>query len=161
MPQNLTNVKSALAQVVAWWQQTITWAKVDPDLCHWVTLRRRDIEKEILSFWRYLYNCKAVPVFAKIATSWRRHQMETFYALLVLCVGNSPVTGEFPTQRPVTRRFDIFYDLRLNKPLSKQSWGWWFETPSRSLWRHCNVQCSQWQKFLQNDIQFPIQWMST
>ena len=62
--------------------------------------------------------------------------METFSALLALCAGNSPVTGEFHTQRPVTRRFD---DLCLNKRLSKQSWGWWFETPSRSLWRHCNA----------------------
>ena len=54
-----------------------------------------------------------------------------------LC-GNSPVTGEFPTQRPVTQSFDVFFDLRLNKQLSKQWWGWWFETPSRSLWLHCN-----------------------
>ena len=46
--------------------------------------------------------------------------------------------GEFPTQRPVTRSFDIFFDLRLNKRLSKQPWGWWFETPSWSLWRQCN-----------------------
>ena len=46
--------------------------------------------------------------------------------------------GEFPTQRPVTRSFNVFFDLRLNKPLSKQSWGWWFETQSPSLWRHCN-----------------------
>ena len=37
-----------------------------------------------------------------------------------LCAGNSPVTGEFPAQRPVTRRFDVFFDLRLNKRLSKQ-----------------------------------------
>ena len=47
--------------------------------------------------------------------------------------------GDFPTQRPVTRSFDVFFDLRLNKRLSKQSWGWWFETPSWSLWRHGNV----------------------
>ena len=60
--------------------------------------------------------------------------METFSALLALCVGNSPVPGEFPTQRPVTRSFDVFFDLRL----SKHSWGWCFETPSRPLWRHCN-----------------------
>ena len=53
--------------------------------------------------------------------------------------GNSHVTGEFPAQRPVTRSFDVFFDLRLNKRLSKQSWGWWFETLSRPLWRHCNV----------------------
>ena len=46
--------------------------------------------------------------------------------------------GEFPTQRPVTRSFDVFFDLRLNKRWSKQPWGWWFETPSWSLWRQCN-----------------------
>ena len=47
--------------------------------------------------------------------------------------------GDFPTQRPVTRSFDVFFDLRLNKGLSKQPWGWWFETPSWSLWRQCNL----------------------
>ena len=46
--------------------------------------------------------------------------METFSTLLTICVGNSPVTGEFPTQRPVTQSFDVFFDLRLNKGLSKQ-----------------------------------------
>ena len=64
--------------------------------------------------------------------------METFSALLALCAGNSPVTGEFPTQKPVTRSFDVFFDLRFSKRLSKQSWGWWFETLLRPLWRHCN-----------------------
>ena len=54
---------------------------------------------------------------------WWRHQMETFSALLAFCVGNSPVTGEFPAQRPVTRSFDIFLDLRLNKRMNKQWWG--------------------------------------
>ena len=60
-----------------------------------------------------------------------------FPRLLALCVGISTVTGEFPAQKPVTRSFDVFLDLRLDKQLSKQSWGW-FETSSRSLWRHCN-----------------------
>ena len=46
--------------------------------------------------------------------------------------------GEFPTQRPVTRCFDVFFDLSLNKRLSKQSCGWWFETLPRPLWRHSN-----------------------
>ena len=46
--------------------------------------------------------------------------------------------GEFPAQRPVTRSFDVVFDLRLNTQLSKQPWGWWFETPSWSLWRHFN-----------------------
>ena len=50
--------------------------------------------------------------------------------------------GEFHTQRPVTRSFDVFFDLRLNKRLNKQQWGWWFETPSWSLWRHCNERAS-------------------
>ena len=70
---------------------------------------------------------------------WWRYPIETFSALLVLCEGNSPITGEFPSQRPVTQSFDVFFDLRLNKRLSKQSRRRWFETPSRSLWRHCNV----------------------
>ena len=70
-------------------------------------------------------------------TRWR-HQMETFSTLLALCAGNSPVSSEFPAQRPVTRSFDVFFDLRLNKRLSKQPWGWWFETLSWSLWRHRN-----------------------
>ena len=62
--------------------------------------------------------------------------MDTSYALLALCTGNSPVTGELPAQRTVTQSFDVFFDLRLNKELNKQSWGWWFETPSCPLWRH-------------------------
>ena len=70
--------------------------------------------------------------------AWWRQQMETFPALLTICTGNPPVTGEFPAQRPVMRSFDVFFDLRLNKRLSKQSYGWWFETPWRPSWRHIN-----------------------
>ena len=69
--------------------------------------------------------------YSKLA--WWRHQMETFSALLALCAWNSPVTDEFPSQGPVTRSFDVFFDLCLNKRLSKQSWGWWVGTPSRSV----------------------------
>ena len=65
--------------------------------------------------------------------------METFSALLAICAGNSPVPGEFPTQRPVTRSFDVYFDLHLNKRLCKQSWGWWFVTLLCPLWRHSNV----------------------
>ena len=61
----------------------------------------------------------------------------TFRVTGPLC-GEFTGPGEFPTQRPVTRSFDVFFDLRLNKDLSKQPWGWWFETPSWSLWRQCN-----------------------
>ena len=51
------------------------------------------------------------------------------------CVWNSPGIGEFPAQRPVMRSFDIFFDLHLNKRLSKQSWGWWL----RHYCIHCDV----------------------
>ena len=59
--------------------------------------------------------------------SWWRHPMEPCSTLLAVCAGNSPVTGEFPTQRPVTRSFDAFFDLRLNRQLTKQCRRWWFE----------------------------------
>ena len=83
------------------------------------------------------YPCR----FWKDVKTWWRHQMETFSALLAICAGNSPVPGEFPTQRPVTRSFDVYFDMRPNKRLSKQWWGWWFETPSCPLWRHRNDTC--------------------
>ena len=79
--------------------------------------------------------------YGSIVPWW--HQMETFSMSLALCVGNSPVTDEFPSQRPVMRSFDVFFDLRLNTRLSKQSWGWWFERPACSLWHHCNAQISK------------------
>ena len=78
----------------------------------------------------------------KCGLPWWCHQMETFSASLAICARNSPVTGEFPTQGPVTRSFDVFFDLRLNKHLNNQPWGWWFETPSHPLWRHCNAMWS-------------------
>ena len=68
-----------------------------------------------------------------VAHTWWRHQMEKFSALLALCAGNSPVT-----KKASDAEFDVFFDLRLNKWLSKQSWGWWFETLSCSSWCHCN-----------------------
>ena len=70
----------------------------------------------------------STPIRRQDATWWR-HQIETFFALLALCAGNSPVSGEFLSQRSVTRSIDVFFDLCLNKRLSKQSGGWWFETP--------------------------------
>ena len=77
--------------------------------------------------------------------TWWRHQMETFSALLAICAGNSPVPGEFPALRPVTWSFDVFFDLRLNKRVSKQSWGWWFETLSHPLWRRHYNEVSLWR----------------
>ena len=68
--------------------------------------------------------------------------METFSVLLVLGKGNPPVTGGFPSQRPVTRGFDVFSDVIPDIRLSKQTRCWWFEPPWRSFWRHFNeIQC--------------------
>ena len=84
-----------------------------------------------------------IPLYHRLGvlSSWWRHQMETFpryWPFGHLCVEfTGPVN--FPTQRPVTRSCDVFFDLRPNKRLSKQWWGWWFETPSGPSWCHCNV----------------------
>ena len=80
--------------------------------------------------------------------TWWRHQMKTFSALLALCARSSRVTGEFSWQRPVTRSFDVFFDLSLNKWLSKRLRRQWFEMPSHSLWCHCN----EWEKALHSNI---------
>ena len=100
----------------------------------WIKVRihlQSTIHKEAMKLLTYYYHS-----WKRFA--WWRHQMETFSALLAICAGNSLVLGEFPTQRPVTRSFDVFIDLRLNKRLSKQPWGWWFESLSCPLWRHRN-----------------------
>ena len=67
-------------------------------------------------------------LYCSLRVAWWRHQMETISALLAFCVGNSPVTGEFPIQRPVTQSFDVFFDMHLNEQLSKQLPCWWFKT---------------------------------
>ena len=51
-------------------------------------------------------------IYNDYSPRWR-HQMDTFSASVALCSGDSPVTGEFPLQRPVARSFDVFFDLRL------------------------------------------------
>ena len=107
------------------------------------------LKGDLTGIYIYIYIYKWLPNASEIALkinwknwhviyTWWRHQMETFSTLLALCAGNSPVTGEIPSHRPVTRSFDVFFDLRLNKRLSKQLWGWSFETPSCPSWRHCN-----------------------
>ena len=72
-----------------------------------------------------------------------RIQMVTFFALLALCAGDSRVTGESPSKGQWRGSLMVFFYLWLNKRLSKQTWGMWFETPSRSLWRHCNALCHE------------------
>ena len=77
-----------------------------------------------------------IPLYVPLhddAIKWKHFPL---YWSFVREIHRSP--GEFPAQRPVTRSFHAFLDQRLNKPLSKQSWGWWFETLQRPLWRHSN-----------------------
>ena len=72
-------------------------------------------------------------------------------ALPALCEGNPSVTRGFPSQRPVTRSFDVFFDLHLNKHSRRR----WFETPSRLLWRHCYVRVNLWpDNVIQNGWDF-------
>ena len=94
--------------------------------------------------WKYrtCHNSCAVVTYTRVMTRIDYHMMTSsngniFRVTGPLC-GEFTGPGEFPTQRPVTRSIDVFFDLRLNKWLSKQPWGWWFETLSRPLWRHRN-----------------------
>ena len=127
-------------------KHTIIWNMSTRSCCQWticcqklLTLWQWNTTKIISKHCYFKHKCKKTYSFdLRDTLTWWRHQMETFSALLAIYAGNSPVTGEFPSQRPVTRSFDVFFDLRLNKPLSKQWWGWWFETLSRPLWRHYN-----------------------
>ena len=104
--------------------QTLVIEKMDPGSSQW--------------FGYYIHIFTHALALHLCCPSWWRHQMEIFSELLALCARNSPVTSEFPSQRPVTWSFDVFFDLCLNKRLTK-SWGWWFQMPSPSLWCHCNV----------------------
>ena len=60
------------------------------------------------------------------------------YWSFVRGIHRSPVNFPHEGQGRGALKFSLI--CALNKRLSKQSWGWWFETPSRSLWSHCKVQ---------------------
>ena len=76
-------------------------------------------------------------------SAWNQSMMTSsngnFFRVTGPLCGEFTGPGEFTTKRPVMRSFDVYFDLRLNKRLSKQPWGWWFETLSWSLWRQCNA----------------------
>ena len=116
----------------------------------------------------YIYGWLAVRMhrhsvfqFHQSCVAWWRHQMETFFRVTGLCAGKSPVTGEFLAQRAVTRSFDVFFHLCMNKRLSNQSRGW-FETPLHSLWSHRNrkhILFSDNIEFYEMCMQYPdIKW---
>ena len=112
--------------------------------------------------WIWIEIFTLIRTFARIiVNTWWRHQIETLSALLVICTGNSLVTGEFPAQRPVTRSFDVFFNLRLNERLSKQWWGWRFGTPSWPLWRHCHDKCTQQEIYTDLALCCVCLWLGT
>ena len=96
-------------------------------LSHRPVTRSFDVSFDLALQWDWLlgqlqWNCSQL------------NQMETFSALLALCEGKPPVTSK----RSITPSFDVFFDVRLSKRLSKQLWCWWFETQWLLIWRHCN-----------------------
>ena len=100
--------------------------------------------KAVSLFLSFNFRWNLVPADGKLLKvdhdTWQatHNMMASFCRLLAFCAGNSPTTGELPEQRPVTRSVDVCFDLHPNQQLSKQWRRRWFETPSRSLWRHCN-----------------------
>ena len=96
---------------------TITWQFQNESI---VGQRNYSLYKLCFHWYQYMINVhmrwenyREYRIQSVSVDTWWRHQMETFSALLALCAGNSPVPGEFPSQRPVTRSFDVFFDLRL------------------------------------------------
>ena len=147
-------------------QQVITWANVDQELCHHMSsLDHNAIRWDKFHSGTYA-RCRDNFLYAPSQpqtmlqcndfSPWLGAYMMTssngniFRVTGPLC-GEFTGPGEFPAQRAVMRSFDVFFDLCLNKRLSKQPWGWWFETPSWSLWCHCNV-----QKLIPQDVMFIV-----
>ena len=118
---------------------SVWWGFTEPCLCKPHFMREVHVHQDELLSDRVI-NVTVTGLIPRHqqSLSWWRHQNH-ISMLLALCAGNSPVTGEFPTQRPMTQSFHVFFGLLLNKRWSKQQWGWWFETPSHLLWLQCNV----------------------
>ena len=142
MASQITGVLIVCSNV---WFFSIWWRHHDPSISpyiHSFIVHRSSIHPSINQSINLSTTNSTINRFTRPAIhpsiAWWRNQMETFSALLAICAGNSPVPGEFPTQRPVTRSFDVFFDLRPNERLSKHWRGWWFGLPSCPLWRHCN-----------------------
>ena len=79
-----------------------------PDILHKYSLLARGIKMESPA--KFIFEWHLIMSGFSLSNTWWRHQMETFSALLAICAGNSPVLGEFPAQKPVTRSFDVFLE---------------------------------------------------
>ena len=82
------------------------------------------------------YNCLLTLIF--VDRKWWRHLNGNIFRATGPLWRESTGHRWIPSQRPVTWSFDVFFDLCLDRRLSKQSRRCWFETPSRSFWRHRN-----------------------
>ena len=145
--QNQLKIKSKLwcgdgSRIGAEGQQAIILATRDLDLCHHMASPSHSGLRFLVSL-----SCKIVSLLYHFAfTDGYRHlrgkydviKWKHFPRYWPFLRGNSPATVEFPSQRPVTRSFDVFFDLHLNNRLSIQLRRRRFETPSGPLWRHCN-----------------------
>ena len=96
----------------------------------WISL------KEIMIYWHF-------PLSRENEMAMMTSSNGNIFRVTSPLCGEFTGPGEFALQRPATRSFDVFFDLRLNKRLSEQPWGWWFETLLWSLWRQCNAKNSQ------------------
>ena len=104
-------------------------------------LRRPKWRYTVIKIWRHLDvkdDYVTLLEASPFVNSWWRHQRKHFprYWSFVRGIHRSSVNSSHKGQWREALIFSL--SCALNKRLSKQSWGWWFETPSRSLWRHCN-----------------------
>ena len=148
VPQGSINTGLALVQIMTWQQSCLTeirtWISNHIHYlkgCHNLTSTFKEPIHEFVHVWLITTRCLTVMrLFVNALTlilqddviKWKHFPR---YWAFEWVIHRSSVTREFPAQRPVTRSFDVFFDLRLDKRLSKH---WLFETPSHSLWRHCN-----------------------
>ena len=101
-----------LRRIIFFKEFHITVGKLQVPTYVYVTQLFTILNSKSREVWKRFALCYAL--CGLVLVPWWRHQMETFSALLAIRAGNSPVPGEFPAQRPVTRSFDVFFDLRLN-----------------------------------------------
>ena len=141
--------------IISWahpriWKRTITCLYFERYIAHTFLGDMRDLD---LCRVKYQHECQRKHFriwgcdFSKyifiICLRLMTSSNDNISALLAPSAGNSPVTCEFSSQKPMTRSFDVFFDLGLNKRLNKHFRRWWFETPPCSLLSHCNDTCKK------------------
>ena len=125
VPRHPINIIQALVQILAW-RRPVNKPLCEPMMVSLVTqiyvTRPQLVKRKDYLNWYWSNHTICHWHWHCPDTGWR-HKLEHF-------------PRYWPFVRGIHRSFDVFFDLRLNKRLSKQSWGWWYETSSRPLWRH-------------------------